>query len=128
MDVTVTQSDFIYNRALYGDRGGGSVGASGFGVQMTIEDCQFIDNDGGIGSGGAVYLFNGPSVEITDSQFIRNKAVLGGALYGEVGTPCLFGRYTFLFRMTLNTKSPIQSSEKTREKKAAPFARQETSI
>lgn len=43
-----------------------------------------MDNDAGIGSGGAVYIYNGPLVTILHSNFTRNQATMGGALYGEV--------------------------------------------
>ena len=84
MDVVITNTAFLFNRALYSDRGGGCIGVAGFGSNVTITDCILSDNDGGRGSGGAIYVFGGPVVKIKGSAFERNKAEWGGALYAEV--------------------------------------------
>ena len=84
MDVMITDTAFLFNRALYTDRGGGCIGVAGFGSNVSITDCILSDNDGGRGAGGAIYVFGGPVVAISGSAFERNKAEWGGALYAEV--------------------------------------------
>ena len=84
MDVMITDTAFLFNRALYTDRGGGCIGVAGFGSHVTINECFFSDNDGGRGAGGAIYVFVGAVVKIKGSAFERNKAEWGGALYAEV--------------------------------------------
>ena len=83
-DVIITDSTFFFNRALYSDRGGGCIAVAGYGLNMTITDCILSDNDGGRGTGGAIYVFGGPVVKIKGSVFERNEAERGGALYAEV--------------------------------------------
>ena len=87
LSVTVTETKFLFNRALYSSRGGGCVAAVGFGSNVTVSRCSFKGNDAGRGSGGALYAFSGPIVNIDSSDFGGNKAERGGALYAEVVSP-----------------------------------------
>ena len=86
MLTDINNSTFFFNRALGGVRGGGGVGATGFGLEINITNSWFSDNDGGQGSGGAIYIFNGPNLDLENNTFTRNRAVFGGALYAEVRT------------------------------------------
>ena len=85
MEVMVSSTDFLFNSGLYSDRGGGCIGAFGIGLNVTVNECFFSGNDGGRGSGGAIYVSGGPVVRIRGTVFERNKAEWGGALYAEVG-------------------------------------------
>ena len=89
INTTVVDTTFLFNRALYSERGGGTIGVAGFGSNLMIRECSFQDNDGGKGAGGAVYVFRGPIVTIKKSSFERNKANKGGAIYAEVNKPSL---------------------------------------
>lgn len=84
MLLDVSNSTFFFNRAFGSVRGGGAVGATGFGLEINITTSWFSQNDAGIGSGGAIYIFSGPTVDLTDTTFTDNKAAIGGALYAEV--------------------------------------------
>ena len=84
MQIIVSRTDFLLNRGLYSDRGGGCIGVSGFGLNVVINECFFSGNDGGRGAGGAIHVFGGPVIRIKESAFERNKAEWGGALYAEV--------------------------------------------
>ena len=87
LNVTVTDSKFLFNRALYNNRGGGCFVVVGFGSNVTVSGCSFKDNDGGRGAGGALYAFRGPVINVEKSSFERNKAEWGGAIYAEVLYP-----------------------------------------
>ena len=87
LSVTVTDTKFLFNRALYNNRGGGCIAVVGFGSNVTVSRCSFKGNDGGRGAGGALYAFRGPVVNIDSSKFEGNKAERGGALYAEVVSP-----------------------------------------
>ncbi|EWS75586.1 transmembrane protein, putative (macronuclear) [Tetrahymena thermophila SB210] len=68
---------------------------------LTIKQVQFISNESEEGRGGAVFvqsLKQNPQdqiLQITDSQFIRNKALVGGAIYQINMNPKLLGQNIF---------------------------------
>ena len=84
MRVLVADTKFLFNRGVYANRGGGCIGVAGAGSDVTFSRCSFRDNDGGYGAGGAIYVIGGSVIRIASSDFVRNKAEWGGALYGEV--------------------------------------------
>jgi predicted outer membrane repeat protein len=79
--LNITDSEFGYNTG-----GGGAVKPLSSGGVTMITGSNFHDNQstasGGGGYGGAMQVFDGPSVTISNSTFINNKAgVDGGAIY-----------------------------------------------
>jgi len=95
MLMDINNSTFFFNRALGSERGGGCIGATGFGLEINITNSWFSENDGGRGSGGAVYIYNGPNVDLENVTFTRNRAIFGGALYGENDARYLVNSCTF---------------------------------
>eukprot|EP00210_Caulerpa_lentillifera_P003722 g3555.t1 len=99
MKLRLRFSSFIQNRAIKGIRGGGAVGFTSLGTEVSIEKCRFHDNVCELGSGAAVFIFEGPILTIKGSHFVDNKAIWGGALFAQKqGTydvsKCLFYRNT----------------------------------
>ena len=82
--VEIANSTFLFNQAMHSSRGGGTIGMIGPGTEMNITDCEFSENDAGFGAGGALFLFHGPFVTIHRSNFSRNRANDGGAIYAQV--------------------------------------------
>ena len=79
--VTITGSEFGGNKG-----GGGGAVYPRFGSVVTIDGCNFHDNEAlnpsGGGLGGALLLWDGPTVGISNSVFINNKAArFGGAIH-----------------------------------------------
>ena len=83
MSVVVTDTAFMFNSGLYTDRGGGCIGIAGVRSYVTFTHCRFRNNDGGRGAGGAIYITGSSIVSILFSEFARNKANWGGALYAQ---------------------------------------------
>lgn len=100
-EATITDSTFISNRALDGGAiylgTGGSatitgstfttnIGGFGGAIQsnatnLMVEESTFTGNDAVIGSGGAIWLYNGTANVIRDSEFVSNSTVTtGGAV------------------------------------------------
>jgi len=65
-------------------RGGGTLGFVGARTEVVINGSRFLDNICREGSGAAIYSFDGPVVNVSDSSFADNHAVWGGAIYAEV--------------------------------------------
>eukprot|EP00210_Caulerpa_lentillifera_P003725 g3558.t1 len=84
MTLRIMSSMFIHNRAVYGRRGGGTIGSTGMGAQIFIDGCKFHGNEAMFGSGGVIYLFEGPFITARNSSFIDNKAIWGGVIYGQL--------------------------------------------
>lgn len=84
MTLRIESSTFIHNRAVDGQRGGGTLGFTSEGTEVHIERCRFVGNEAVFGSGGVLYLSDGPLLTVRDSSFMDNKAILGGVMYGEV--------------------------------------------
>ena len=82
--LTITNCEFGFNSG-----GGGAVKPRSSGAITTISDSNFHDNSssdtqttGAAGYGGAMQIFDGPTVTITNSTFTNNSAVRsGGAIY-----------------------------------------------
>eukprot|EP00210_Caulerpa_lentillifera_P003723 g3556.t1 len=97
MTLRIMSSMFIHNRAVYGRRGGGTIGSTGMGAQIFIDGCKFHENRALFGSGGVFYLFEGPFTTVRNSSFVDNKAIWGGVIYGQVEasvnmSDCIFHR------------------------------------
>lgn len=77
----------VLSRRVYNQRGGGLAfyfGTADYSSVITIEDCQFNDNDAE-DSGGGIYMFLGGqnsihNVSISSTSFARNTAQDGGGL------------------------------------------------
>jgi predicted outer membrane repeat protein len=79
--LTVTDSTFAGNHASQG----GAIYAYGV---ATIDASTFVDNESGF-SGGAIYGsndFEGEKVDVTNSTFVSNKSLRGGAIDIAAGT------------------------------------------
>ena len=79
--LTITNSDFGGNKG-----GGGGAVYPRFGSVVTVSACSFHENEAintaGGGLGGAMLLWDGPNVTISNSTFINNKATKsGGAIH-----------------------------------------------
>jgi len=78
--LTITNSEFAFNTG-----GGGAVKPRSSGAITTITGSNFHDNQSndtsGGGYGGAMQVFDGPTVTINNSTFSKNIAVHGGAMY-----------------------------------------------
>ena len=130
LEVVVTQTAFLFNSGLYSNRGGGCIGVTGLGSKVTIRNCTFRGNNGGRGSGGAVYAFHGPVIEVEHSHFERNKAERGGALYGEVekdARTVTLSSADVCFRMTPRLTSETRHLWRIRRTREGPFTRGATS-
>ncbi|PYK66542.1 MAG: hypothetical protein DME45_12445 [Verrucomicrobia bacterium] len=79
--LTITNCEFAFNTG-----GGGAVKPRSSGAVTTITGSNFHDNSStesaGGGYGGAMQVFDGPAITITNSTFTNNKAgANGGAIY-----------------------------------------------
>jgi predicted outer membrane repeat protein len=84
--VTITNSRFEGNHA---DNGGGAVAALN-GVNLTIDNCEFLEDYSTYDAGGAVYLFNVSSANIQNSQFANCHAAIGGAISSLISPITIF--------------------------------------
>ena len=74
---------------------GGFAGLKVFNVTLTVDNSQFLANDG-VGNGGAILLKGTSSATITDSFFWRNTADQnGGAIYLESASSVEIGETLF---------------------------------
>jgi predicted outer membrane repeat protein len=78
--LNITNCEFGFNTA-----GGGAVKPRSSGATTNISGSNFHDNQSvstaGGGYGGAMQVFDGPTVTINNSSFSKNNAVHGGAIY-----------------------------------------------
>ena len=78
--LTIIDSEFAFNTG-----GGGAVKPRSSAATTNIGGSSFHDNQssniGGGGYGGAMQVFDGPSVTISSSTFNHNSAHTGGAIY-----------------------------------------------
>lgn len=87
VSASIKNSNFTGNHA---GEGAGAIQISKF-QSLTIDNCKFDDNYATTGSGGALYVGNGPSdsnTKIINSKFTNNKANGGpGGALGMASTP-----------------------------------------
>ena len=88
--ITITNSRFENNRA---ENGGGAISASA-GATLSVDSCEFINDQSLYDAGGAVYVYNVTSASIKDSQFTNCSAGLGGAV-ASIDSPTTVATSTF---------------------------------
>lgn len=88
MNVSIESCLFLFNKAVTTFRGGGTLGFVGARTEVVITESRFHENECPIGSGAAVYIFEGPVINISNSSFAHNKATWGGAIYAEMDCKC----------------------------------------
>lgn len=78
-----------------GESSGGAIRFSGDGF-LTINNCEFVDNEASLGRGGAIFFesMNG-FINIFESTFSNNLAYEGGAIYNEATAIIYIYRCTF---------------------------------
>ena len=93
--LTITNSEFTGNKAV----GGGAIYPRFAGAVTTISGCVFSDNQATGGSsngwGGALLLWDGAPVTISDSNFTNNRAHEGGAINVRQNSRLTVGTSTF---------------------------------
>eukprot|EP00210_Caulerpa_lentillifera_P003717 g3550.t1 len=88
LELRIESCSFWFNTAASTNRGGSTVGLVGPRTEVFIEGSKFHQNECSEGSGAAIYIFDGPVVEISNSTFADNKATWGGAIYAEMSANC----------------------------------------
>ena len=92
----------------YNSGGGGAVKPRSSAALTSIVNCDFHDNestDAGGGYGGAMQIFDGPSVIISSSSFTNNKAATeGGAIYVTANAAVTADKTTFTGNSTTVSK------------------------
>eukprot|EP00210_Caulerpa_lentillifera_P008407 g8019.t1 len=88
MNLTIQSCVFLFNTAQNTFRGGSTLGFVGARTEVVIEDSKFHQNECATGSGAAIYIFEGPSIQISNSSFVDNRATWGGAIYAEMNSIC----------------------------------------
>jgi predicted outer membrane repeat protein len=97
--ATITGSTFTTNIGGYG----GAIESNG--MILTVTESTFDGNDAVIGSGGAIWLYNGTENVISDSTFTDNSTVTtGGAIHCFAAGLSITGS-TFSGNEALNTNS-----------------------
>jgi len=86
--VSIESCLFLFNKAVTSFRGGGTLGFVGARTEVAIEGSRFHENECPVGSGAAVYIFEGPVITISSSSFSNNRAIWGGAIYAEMDCKC----------------------------------------
>ena len=83
--VTVSNSDFINNRAMGGTSFAGSGGAiASFFTSLSVTNSNFINNSatGVVPRGGALHI-SASSATVNFNRFLGNTATYGGAIYSD---------------------------------------------
>ena len=80
--ITITNSRFENNHA---DNGGGSI-ATLNDVNLTVKNCEFIDDRSVYDAGGAIYLFNTTKASVENTLFNNCSASIGGSISSLIST------------------------------------------
>jgi len=107
--LTITNSEFAFNTG-----GGGAVKPRSSDAITTISDSNFHDNSStdsaGGGYGGAIQVFDGPTVTINNSTFSKNIAVHGGAIYVSTNATLNVNDSTFSGNSSAHTGGAIDNA------------------
>ena len=107
--LTITNCEFGFNTG-----GGGAVKPRSSGAITTITGSYFHDNSStssaGGGYGGALQVFDGPSVTINNSSFSKNGAVHGGAIYVSTNSTLNVNDSTFSGNSGAHTGGAIDNA------------------
>jgi predicted outer membrane repeat protein len=110
--LTITGCEFGFNSG-----GGGAVKPRSSGAITTITGTNFHDNQSngtaGGGYGGAMQVFDGPSVTISNSTFNKNSAVHGGAVYVSTNATLNVNDSTFSGNSGAHTGGAIDNAGTT---------------
>jgi predicted outer membrane repeat protein len=110
--LTVTGCEFGFNTG-----GGGAVKPRSSGAITTIVGSNFHDNQSndaaGGGYGGAMQVFDGPSVTIGNSTFNKNSAAHGGAIYVSTNATLNVNDSTFTENSGAHTGGAIDNAGTT---------------
>ena len=107
--LNITGCEFGFNTG-----GGGAVKPRSSGAITTITGSNFHDNQSndtsGGGYGGAIQVFDGPTVTINNSTFSKNIAVHGGAIYVSTNAILNVNDSTFSGNSSAHTGGAIDNA------------------
>lgn len=93
-DLEVTNSNFTNNTSLAPDSwGGGAIYSTG-GNKIIINSSKFTNNKA-TSYGGAIDIYYGDNITVTNSEFNGNNASYGGAIFNTAGTKFLINSSKF---------------------------------
>jgi predicted outer membrane repeat protein len=107
--LTITNSEFAFNTG-----GGGAVKPRSSAAITTISGSNFHENQSNVtaggGYGGALQVFDGPTVTINNSSFTKNSAVHGGAIYVSTNSTLNVNDSTFSANSGAHTGGAIDNA------------------
>ena len=107
--LTITNCEIAYNTG-----GGGAVKPRSSGAITNISGSNFHDNQStgtaGGGYGGAMQVFDGPTVTINKSSFSKNQALHGGAIYVSTNATLNVNDSTFSGNSSAHTGGAIDNA------------------